>query len=144
MKRSIVAASRARFTGFKQIVDGALLERRDGVLVVGRDEHHLRRALHALRDLEPAQLRHADVEQRDGRVQLFDRAQRGVAVADFGGDAELGPELGERLAQLAPQQRLVVGDDGGRRRHAAGAGIETAATVPDGAPGSNSNDARPA
>src|SRR5690606_4258438 len=59
------------------VVGRTLLESRDGVLVVGRYEHDLRRALRALANLESGQLRHAHVEKgHGGRVTLDSRQSR--------------------------------------------------------------------
>ena len=98
----------------QQVVDGALVERRDRVLVVGGDEHDVAGAGQLARDLEAGAHRHPDVEKRDVGVVHARQHQRFVAVGRLGDDLELGPRLGEARAQLRPQQRLVLGDQRGR------------------------------
>ena len=83
----------------QHVVDGPLLERLDGVLVERRHEDDVAAAVDLARDLDPRQPRHLDVEEEDvGRV-LVERTQRLDAVLDRGADQQLGPQLGECVAQ---------------------------------------------
>ena len=98
--------------GLQQVVDGARLERLDGVLIVGGDEHHQRqRFLRQLRQhLEAGHARHLDVEEYQvGLVLLHGRdASRPLAhcatisKSCFVAQADLDP---------APRQHLVVDDE---------------------------------
>src|SRR6267142_2092619 len=100
--------------GLQHVVDHALLEGVDRVLVVGGDEDDLGRAPFQLGDvarrLHSGLGRHADVEEDHIGAVLFDHLDGFDAVLRFGHDLELGPQLGEARAQLAAHQGLVVGD----------------------------------
>ena len=78
------------------VVDRALLESRDRVLVVGGDEGDVALAARLLRDFEPGQAGHLDVEEQDVRRVHGERPQRLDAVLGLGADDELRPELRER------------------------------------------------
>ncbi len=56
--------------GLHHVVDRALLEGGDGILVVGGDEGDVAPAARLLRDLEPGQAGHLDVEEQDVRRML--------------------------------------------------------------------------
>ncbi len=117
LSRATVVAS-ARRERLHHVVDGALLEGGDRVLVVGGDEDDVALAARLLRDFEAGHARHLDVEEQDvGRV-LVERAQRLDAVLGLGADGELRPQLRERLAELVAQHRLVFGDHGLYSPHA--------------------------
>jgi hypothetical protein len=123
----------------EDVVDGAQLEGRDGVLLVGGHEDDRRRGLEAgqhLSEVEPGEAGHLDVEE--DRVDLLglqhpQRLGRGVAahhLADAGVAAEQEGELVQRRA-------LVVDDEDLERCHTctpgANFGTRTITLVP--APG---------
>ena len=66
------------------------------------------------RDLDPGLARHAQVEDRDGRLAQLDLLDRVVAVAGTTGD--LDPVLGEHVGDRLDDRRMVVGDEHGCRR----------------------------
>ena len=63
------------------------------------------------RDLDPGLARHAQVEDRDGRLPQLDLLDRVVAVAGAAGD--LDPVLGEHIGDRLDDRRMVVGDEDG-------------------------------
>src|SRR5688500_14089889 len=105
--------------GLQHVVGRAVLERRDGVLVVRGDEHDMAASARLARDLEADHARHLDVEEQHlGRMRL-QRMQCGDAVAYLRRNLELGPERAEELGELLSQQRLVLSDDRPWPRHGA-------------------------
>ena len=127
--------------GLEHVVDDALLEGLDRVLVVGGDENDLGAApepsAFRLRPflvdrqlgdrpggLDAVHAGHADVEEDQVGMVGLDQLDRLGAVLRFADDLEFGPHLAEAGAELLAQQPLVVGDHGGgreRRRLAHGA-----------------------
>ena len=121
--------------GLQDVVDDALLEGFDRVLVVGRDEHDLaaaprlgvavdiafvdRQLADRARRFDAVHSGHADVEKHQVGPMRLDQRDCLGAVLRFADDVQLGPDLEQARAQLIAQQPLVVGDDGGR--HAAAA-----------------------
>ena len=96
----------------EQVIDGVDLERLDGVLVEGGDEHQRRRLLllafeQAPGHLEPAQPGHLDVEEDQVRLVTVDGGQRLDAVARLRHDFHVA-ELLELVAQLVARELLVV------------------------------------
>jgi hypothetical protein len=86
----------------QQVIHRALLERVDGVLVVGGDEHHLgaRAQLgQRARDLDAADAGHADVEEGDVRLRLGQLLQRTGAVLALGHQLQLRPQPAQLLHQ---------------------------------------------
>jgi len=77
--------------GLQQIVDGVRLERLDGVLIVGRDEHHQRHGLlrQPREHLESRHAGHLDVEEHQVRLVLLDSRERLAAVGALGEDLEV-------------------------------------------------------
>lgn len=75
--RSRAAVSRSALTGFKQVVDGARLERRDRVAIVGGDEPDSRAmgAAQLLRHRQTVELGHLDVDEGDIRIRTVDDAE---------------------------------------------------------------------
>lgn len=69
--------SRSALTGFKQVVDGARLERRDRVAIVGGDEPDSRAmgAAQLLRHRQTVELGHLDVDEGDIRIRTVDDAE---------------------------------------------------------------------
>jgi len=98
----------------EHVVDHALLEGVDRVLVVGGDEHDLRQAAVERSDLargfDAGLRRHADVQEDHFGTELGDLLDGFDPVLRFRHDLELGPELGEARAQLLAHQGFVVGD----------------------------------
>ena len=116
--------------GLQHVVDDALLEGLDRVLVVGGDEDDLaagpavgvvrlaRRRPAAARSRAPPRRRSCRACGCRGR-RCRAGAARSAATASMpffasADDLELGPDLGEARAQLLAHQPLVVGDDGAR------------------------------
>ena len=99
-----------------QVVERALREGLDRVLVVGGDEHEVRAAADAVRRLDARQARHVHVEEADVGLQRLELLDRLAAVARLRDHLQLGPGLRELARQRLAQQRLVVGDQRGRAR----------------------------
>ena len=105
--------------GFQQVIDGALVEGIDRVLVVGGDEHHLgggTRVERASGHFQPRQPRHADIEEGDVGSQGGDGVERRAAVVAGGDDAQCRPLLGQQGHQRVAQQGFVFGDDASHLR----------------------------
>jgi hypothetical protein len=117
----------------QHVVDDALFEGLDRVLVVGGDEDDLaagpavrrvaggpaarfgdRQLGDRARRLDAAHAGHPDVEEDEVRVQLLGQLDRLDAVLRLADDLEIGPDLAEARPQLVAQQAFVVGDDGAR------------------------------
>ena len=64
-----------------------------------------------MRDLEPGQPWHLDVEEENVRPFGFKCAQRDDTVFGFGDDLELGPKLCELVTQLLAEDLFILGDD---------------------------------
>src|SRR5712671_1215782 len=101
-----------RIGGLEHVVRGSLLERGEGVLVVGRHEHDMAAAAHLARHLEAGEPRHLDVEEQHVGRMRFDLPQGRDAVARLRDDVKIRPERAEQLRELLAQQRLVLGNDG--------------------------------
>ena len=93
----------------QQIVDGFLLEGGYGVLVVrGLKDDQRPRLAQMARHVEPADLRHRDVEQEEIGPQVAYAVQGLEAVRRFT-DA-FGLEILQQAPQPDPRRRLVVHD----------------------------------
>ena len=103
LSRATVSASRARGKRLQHVVDGALLEGGDGVLVVGGHEHDVALAARQPRDLEPGHAGHLDVEEQHVGRMLGERARRLDAVGGLGADRELGPQRRRAAARSSPR-----------------------------------------
>jgi hypothetical protein len=64
----------------EQVVDRALVARGDGVLVVGRDEDHVRAAAHLAGHVDAGGAGHLDVQEHDVGAVPVEQAQRLQAV----------------------------------------------------------------
>jgi hypothetical protein len=120
------------FGRLEHVVDHALLEGLDRVLVVGGDEHDLGQQLVVvpfagwqLGDLacrvDAGQARHADVQEHDVGPVLLDQGHRLEPVLRLGHDVQVGPDLEQPGAQLLAHQSLVVGQH--RARAGWGGGV---------------------
>ena len=78
---------------------------------VEEDRRLGRRALCAPRQLDPAELRHAHVDERDAGLAALDLLERLFTVA--GARDDLDPALREELGHGLEDGRMVVGDDAG-------------------------------
>jgi hypothetical protein len=99
---------------FQQIVDGAALERIDGVLVIGGDKDDLGRRTDlsgGRSHLQSGQAGHPDIEKGHLGSMRVDRLQRAGTVLALGNDLELGPCLAQGIEQRFAQQRLVFSHD---------------------------------
>ena len=74
-------------------------------------------AAHLPRDLDAGDLGHLDVEEHEIRRARLERLERRGAILDGGDDLQIRPELAQLRLELLAQDRLILGDDGGR--HAA-------------------------
>jgi hypothetical protein len=96
----------------EQVVDGVQLERRQGVLVVGRREDHrrlVRVAGQRLQHLQACEDGHLDVHQHEVGLQRADLRQRARAVAT--GCHELQSwHLRDPVGQRLGGERFVLGD----------------------------------
>ena len=100
-----------------QIIDRLDLERGDGELIEGGDEHHRRRRrLRGQRagDVDPVEPRHGNVEQQQVGLQRPGQIDRGFAVAG-GADQLCVVGLGEQQLQPLGGERLIVGDEHAQR-----------------------------
>ena len=96
-----------------QIVDRLRLERAQGMLVIGGDEHEQRRLdlHHPGNDRKSVEARHLDVEEDEVGLVGLDRADRLAAVGGGGDDLHVVMRL-EAQAKPLGRQRLVVDEDG--------------------------------
>ena len=92
------------------VVDRALLERGDRILVVGGDEHDVA-SLPTCAPLRGPTARHLDVEKQDVGLMCLEGAQRFDSVFRLGAISSPATAL-RAIPELAAQQRLVFGDDG--------------------------------
>ena len=86
----------------QKVIHRALLERVDGVLVIGGDEHHLgaRAQLgQRARNFDATDAGHADVEERDVRLRLGQLLQRTGAVLALGHQLQLRPQPAQLFHQ---------------------------------------------
>src|SRR5215467_14304902 len=67
---------------------------------------------------ESVDLGHLHVEKNEVRGELVERAQRLASIAALPGNGDVRMRL-EELANAAPRERLVVGDDRANLTHAA-------------------------
>jgi hypothetical protein len=110
-RRGVEARAHARDGGCEpccterlhHIVDGALLERRDRVLVVRGHEHDVAATAGGLRHLEARQPRHLDVEEHHLRLAALHRVERLDAVLGLGDDAQAGQSR-VRLSLSSPRR----------------------------------------
>jgi hypothetical protein len=98
----------------QQIVDRALFEGLDGVLVVRGDEHDVRPARQRARRLDAVHRGHVDVEEDDVRLEALRERDGLAAVGGLADDHELRPDVLEAADDLLAHQALVVGDERGR------------------------------
>ena len=100
------------FDRLDQVIDCVDLERVEGELAVGGDEHDRRRVLEMLQGLGELQTRglgHVDVEE-DDIDGIFLQFLDGLAHAGGLGDHVGLAELVEQEAQLRTRRRLIVDD----------------------------------
>ena len=102
------------FRRLQQIIDRALFESADGVLVVGRDENDMRPAGQRLGRLDAVHPGHADIEKDDVGLMALRKGYCLAPVARLAHDHELGPRILQARNDLFAHQALIVGDDGGR------------------------------
>ncbi len=102
-----------RLDWLEQVIKRALLERRDGVFVVGRDEDDLTRPGRQRDDLggslQPRHARHPDVQEDHIGTQRLGSFQGFLAIPGFAADLEFGPDFGQPALELFAQQPFVVG-----------------------------------
>jgi hypothetical protein len=99
-----------RLDGLEQIVDRARVERIDGVLVVGGDEHHVCLAADALGYLQARQAGHADIQKHHARHMLQIGVPGIEAIVDRRDHLRLGPGQRQHAEQALAHQRFVFGD----------------------------------
>ena len=104
---------RVRRRRLQQIIDRAVLEGADGVLVVGSDEDHMRLAGQRLGRLDAVHPGHADVEKDDIGLQALHHRDCLAAVAGLAHNHEFGPGLLQAGNNLVAHQPFIVGNDGG-------------------------------
>src|SRR5438105_3074321 len=97
----------------QEVVHRTRLERLDGVLVVGGDEHHHRqRLLRQVRQhLETRHTGHLDVEEHEVRLVLLDGREGLAASRALRDDLEIG-RVAQAQLDPAARQPLVVDDQG--------------------------------
>jgi hypothetical protein len=100
-----------------QVVHRADLERVQRVVLVGRDEHHRRNAIHLERgdDAEAVQLRHLDVDEDEVRLESRDEIERVESVAALTHELQPGRLSHQRADSLAGEGLVVHRDDTDRR-----------------------------
>src|SRR5579885_1277031 len=101
----------------EQIVDCLELERRHGKPIIRRREHDRGIMLNALEYLEPAQLRHLDIQEHQVRLQRIDELDRRASIARFARDVD-PIDLAQQISQLRAGDRFIFDDDGARRHGA--------------------------
>src|SRR5471030_1025146 len=94
----------------EQVIERALLEGLDGVLIVGGDEHQVAAVEQHARRLDAGQAGHADVEEDDVGLVLAGQRHGLDTVARLGDDLQLRPGFLQAAAQLRAHGFLVVGD----------------------------------
>jgi hypothetical protein len=77
--------------GLQQVIHHLAVESLHRVLVEGGDEHDVGARIDALRQLQPGEPGHADVEEGDVRLVLVDGAQGVDAIAGEGQHLQLRP-----------------------------------------------------
>jgi hypothetical protein len=82
-----------------EIVERALGERLNRVLIVRGDEHEVRAATDVLRRLHAGQARHVDIQEADVGMVALESLDRLAAVACLRHDFELRPCVGELPGQ---------------------------------------------
>ena len=105
-----------RLRRLQQIIDRAVLEGADRVLVVRGDEDHMGPAGQRPGRLDAVHPRHADIEKDDIGSQALHDGYRLAAVAGLTHDQELGPRFLQAVDDLLAHQAFIVGNDGGGRR----------------------------
>ena len=103
----------------QHVVDCALVEGGDRVLVIGGDEDDMTAPASLARNFQPGRARHLDVEEHHVGAMLVEQAQRLHAVGRLADDRQFRPELAELFDKLVAQCRFVFSDDCGRVAHAA-------------------------
>ena len=114
--RRTASSRRSGADRFEQVVQGADIERGDGLVVVRRHEHHrgpVREVGEHTRELDPGQAGHVDVEEDRVDRALVEFPQRRGGVAGSVHLADVGVRL-EQVGQLVEGGRLVV--DGEHRQ----------------------------
>ena len=102
---------------FEHVVDRTLLEGGDGILVEGSDEGDVGTAVQPLRNGQPVESRHLDVEEYDIGTAALNGRQRLRTIAGFRHHRQFRPQLAQGIAQFAPNQGLVLGEDGSWHGH---------------------------
>jgi hypothetical protein len=97
-----------------EIVEHALSEGLHRILVVGSDEHEVRAATDVARGLDAGHARHVHIEKTDVRLILLELVDGLATVAGLRDDLQLRPDLRQQAFEHVTQERLVVGDQGGR------------------------------
>ena len=113
---------RVRRRRLQQIIDRAVLESADRVLVVGGDENHMSLAGERLGRLDTVHPGHADIEKDDVGFQALHEGYCLAAIAGLTNDHKLGPRLLEARNDLVAHQAFIVGNDGGGRGQGVHAG----------------------
>ena len=103
-----------RLDRLQQVVDGAVIEGADRVLIIGSDENEVSLAGERLGGLDAIHLRHVDVEKDDIGLEAVHYRDCLAAVAGFAHDHELGPRFLETAGDLLAHEALVVDDHGSR------------------------------
>src|SRR5580698_11369043 len=93
--------------GLEQVIDGAMIECADRILIVGRREHDMSAWTRRTRDLESRQTRHANIEKCDLRLQARQCLKSCEAVLALGDDAQLGLQFRQQYRQLETLWLLV-------------------------------------
>ena len=100
-------SSRSACDRLEQVVHRAGVEGVDRVLVVGGDEHDVRRLADALGHFQARQAGHADVEEHHLRLVLQESVPRIVAVFGHQHHLGLGPRRAQHGQQALAHQRFV-------------------------------------
>ena len=119
--------------GFEQVVDCAMLEGVDRVLVVGGGEDDVAAVEQLARRFDAAHAGHADVEKGDLRLVARGQFHRFDAVRRHRNHIDLGPDFEQACVELLAHRCFVVGDQGSHPHHASSIilyGMRTEAQAP--------------
>src|SRR6202044_492908 len=93
--------------GLEQVIDGAMIECADCILIVGCGEHNMSARTRRTRNLESRQTWHANIEKCDLRLQARQCLERGEAVLALCDDDQLRPQFRQQHRQFETLRLLV-------------------------------------
>ena len=102
-----------RLHGLEQVIDRAMVEGIDGILVVGGDEDQMRLSGERLCSLDTVHLGHVDIEKDDIRFEAVHHDDRLAAIAGLTHDLQFGPRFLQAAGNLLAHQAFIIDDDGG-------------------------------